>query len=92
MECTTYDVHAYATNSEGTTYGGETSFITEDEILPVPDAGILPDVTGEGEITSLTAPTATNNCAGSITGTHDANLPLATQANYTSDQDHRCDK
>ncbi len=78
-ECTTYYVRAYATNSEGTVYGGETSFTTNDETKPVPDIENLSDVTAECEVSTLSAPTATDNCVGSITGTHDASLPINAQ-------------
>ncbi|MEX1191899.1 MAG: hypothetical protein WEA99_07980, partial [Brumimicrobium sp.] len=43
---------------------------------PVADQTTLSDVTGECEVNSLTAPTATDNCDGSITGTHTASLPI----------------
>ena len=53
--------------------------IIDDTTNPVPDATSLSDITAECEVTSLTAPTATDNCAGSITATHDATLPISTQ-------------
>ena len=45
---------------------------------PVPDEVTLDDITAECEVTSLTAPTATN-CVGTINGTHDVSLPITTQ-------------
>jgi hypothetical protein len=51
----------------------------EDVTAPVPDVATLPDVTAECSVSSLTAPTATDNCAGSITGTHNATLPITSQ-------------
>ena len=48
-------------------------------IAPVADLAILPDVTAECEVTSLTAPTATDNCAATVTVTNDATLPITTQ-------------
>ena len=39
----------------------------------------LSDTNAECEVSSLTAPTATDNCEGSINGTHDATLPITSQ-------------
>lgn len=49
-----------------------------DTISPTPDAASLNDVTAECEVTSLTAPTALDNC-GSVTVTNDATFPISTQ-------------
>ncbi|PCI02090.1 MAG: hypothetical protein COB81_06000, partial [Flavobacteriaceae bacterium] len=53
---------------------------------------ILPDITAQCEITNLTAPTATDNCGGTITATHDATLPITTQGTisilWTSDDEN----
>ena len=54
-----------------------------DLIAPVPNTASLADITGQCSITSLTAPTATDNCAGTITGTHNATLPITTQGTTT---------
>ncbi|PHR31938.1 MAG: hypothetical protein COA38_06940 [Fluviicola sp.] len=48
-------------------------------IAPVPDAASLADVTGVCEVTSLTAPTATDNCSATVTVTNDATFPITTQ-------------
>jgi hypothetical protein len=53
--------------------------IIDDTTNPTPDLANLPDVNSECEVTSLTAPTATDNCAGSITATHNVTLPITTQ-------------
>ena len=53
--------------------------VVEDNEAPVPDIATLPDVTAECEINTLTAPTATDNCAGTVTGTHNASLPVSSQ-------------
>lgn len=55
------------------------NIVINDNIAPVVDVASLPNVTGECSITSLTAPTATDNCTGSITGYHDAILPITLQ-------------
>lgn len=51
--------------------------VVEDTEAPVPDLATLPDITSQCEVTSLTAPTATDAC-GSITVTNDASLPITT--------------
>ncbi|PCH68485.1 MAG: hypothetical protein COC06_09405, partial [Bacteroidales bacterium] len=48
----------------------------EDNINPVADIATLPDVTAQCEVTSLTTPTATDNCDGAITGTHSETFPI----------------
>jgi len=51
----------------------------EDNVAPVVDIANLSDITTECEVTSLTNPTATDNCAGTVTATHNATLPINTQ-------------
>ena len=53
--------------------------VINDVTAPVPDLATLPDVTAECEVTSLTAPSATDNCGGTVTVTNDATLPITTQ-------------
>lgn len=50
--------------------------IINDKTVPVPDIGTLTKVTGECSIDKPTAPTATDNCAGSVTGTTDHSFPI----------------
>jgi hypothetical protein len=50
-----------------------------DTTAPVADVATLADVTAECSVDSLTAPTATDNCAGSITGTTTTVLPITAQ-------------
>jgi hypothetical protein len=57
--------------------------IIEDTTAPVPDVTNLPNVVAECEVTSLTAPTATDNVSGTITGTHNATLPITSQGTTT---------
>lgn len=57
--------------------------IVEDVTDPVPDTDPLSDVTAECEVTALTAPTATDNCSGSISGVHDATLPITSSTLVT---------
>ena len=53
--------------------------IINDNIEPVVDIANLPPILDECSITSLTAPTATDNCVGSITATHNVILPISIQ-------------
>ena len=57
--------------------------IIDDVMSPVADVAILSDITAECEVTSLTAPTATDNCAGAVTGTHNATLPITASTTIT---------
>ncbi|HPT21159.1 MAG TPA: HYR domain-containing protein [Bacteroidales bacterium] len=50
-----------------------------DIIAPVPDQVTLPDIVAECSVATLVQPTATDNCAGTITATSDAVLPITTQ-------------
>jgi hypothetical protein len=57
----------------------ELSFTNVEIEVPVADLASLADVTGVCEITSLPAPTATDNCAATVTVTNDATLPITVQ-------------
>jgi len=50
--------------------------IVEDKTPPVPDVATLPTLEGECSVEIATAPTATDNCAGAITGTTNGTLPI----------------
>ncbi|GGE45007.1 hypothetical protein GCM10010832_26200 [Psychroflexus planctonicus] len=52
------------------------AIIVGDDEAPIPNIEDLSELTGECEVTSLTAPTATDNCDGEITATTDAVLPI----------------
>ena len=43
------------------------------------DVATLADVTAECEVPSTTAPTATDNCVGAITGTTNTTFPITAQ-------------
>jgi carbon monoxide dehydrogenase subunit G len=67
---------------------GKTSTQTQNVIIndvtaPVADLATLADITAECEVTALTAPTATDNCGGTVTVTNDATLPISTQGTTT---------
>ncbi|MDN5215146.1 T9SS type A sorting domain-containing protein [Fulvivirgaceae bacterium BMA12] len=70
-------------DGHGNTSTQDQNIVIDDTTAPVADAESLSDVTAQCTITSLTAPTATDNCAGSITGTHNATLPITTQGTTT---------
>lgn len=55
------------------------TLIIGDNTAPVADILTLSDITAECEVTSLTPPTATDNCAGTVSGTHNATLPITAQ-------------
>jgi len=67
------------TDNAGNTSQQNQNVIIDDTTNPVPDITTLPDVISECEVTSLTAPTATDNCAANITITNDATLPITNQ-------------
>ena len=49
-----------------------------DDTPPEPDASSLADLTGECSVEAPIAPTATDNCAGAITGTTTTGFPVTT--------------
>lgn len=53
--------------------------VIDDTTAPVADLASLPDLTAECSVDTLMAPTATDNCGGAITVTHDATLPISVQ-------------
>ncbi|QEC66926.1 T9SS type A sorting domain-containing protein [Panacibacter ginsenosidivorans] len=54
-----------------------------DNNAPVPNVVALPNATGECSVTVSTAPTATDDCVGSITGTTSDALTYTNQGTYT---------
>ncbi|MCI5129913.1 MAG: hypothetical protein D3907_15845, partial [Candidatus Electrothrix sp. AUS3] len=54
-----------------------------DNLPPVPDTDPLPQVNGECSATIPAAPTATDNCAGTVTGTTGDPLSYSDQGSYT---------
>lgn len=73
----------YDDGNGNTSSQNQTVTITGDVTAPIADLGNLPDVTSECSVTSLTPPTATDNCSGTITGSHNASLPITTQGTTT---------
>jgi hypothetical protein len=84
MTCGTYVVTYDAIDSSGQAATQETrSVIVRDTNPPVPDVETLPDVRGECSVTITTSPTATDNCAGPITGTTTDPLSYNKRGTYT---------
>ena len=67
------------TDENGNTTTQDQNVVIDDTTAPVADASSLANVTAQCSVTSLTAPTATDNCAGSVTVTNNASLPITTQ-------------
>ncbi|WP_452230195.1 HYR-like domain-containing protein, partial [Lacinutrix sp. MEBiC02404] len=55
------------------------NIVITDVTAPVADLATLANVTAQCEVTTLTPPTATDNCGGIVTVTNDASLPITTQ-------------
>jgi hypothetical protein len=71
-----------ATDSLGQTDSCTVIVTVKDSTAPVPDVANLPDVTAQCSVTSLTPPTATDNC-NVVTVSHDAALPITSQGTFT---------
>ncbi|THV63415.1 T9SS type B sorting domain-containing protein [Chryseobacterium candidae] len=56
--------------------------IIDDNTAPVPDITLLADITGDCHTTVTTIPTATDNCAGTITATTTDPLSYSIPGNY----------
>jgi hypothetical protein len=67
------------TDGNGNSSTQTQNVIITDAIAPVPTVASLPNITSECPVTSLTAPSATDNCAGLVTVTNNATLPITTQ-------------
>ena len=65
-------------DGNGNTTTQDQNVIITDVTAPVADVTTLSDVTATCEVTSLTAPTATDNCSATVTVTNDATLPINT--------------
>lgn len=70
-------------DGDGNTSTQTQNVVLNDNTAPVADAATLSDVTAQCEVTSLTAPTATDNCAGAIVGTHSLTLPITSNTTIT---------
>lgn len=66
-------------DGNGNTSSTTQSVIIDDATAPVADLAILSDVISSCDVTSLVAPTATDNCSGIVTVTNNATLPITAQ-------------
>ncbi|HOP05298.1 MAG TPA: FG-GAP-like repeat-containing protein [Tenuifilaceae bacterium] len=57
--------------------------IIDDEILPIPDIDILPDLVGDCSLLISEIPIATDNCTGEVAGTTNDPLEYSEQGTYT---------
>jgi hypothetical protein len=67
------------TDASGNISTQNQNVVINDNLAPVPNSASFSDITADCSVTSLTAPTSTDNCSGAITGTHNATLPITTQ-------------
>jgi len=69
-------------DGNGNTTTQTQTVVVNDNTAPIPDVSSLQTVTGQCSAT-VTVPTATDNCAGTITGTTSSPLTYTAQGNYT---------
>ena len=70
-------------DGNGNTSTQTQNIVVDDITDPVPDLSSLPDATGECSASIAGPPTATDNCAGAITGTTSDQLAYSTQGTFT---------
>ncbi|WP_405377412.1 T9SS type A sorting domain-containing protein [Nonlabens sp. Asnod3-A02] len=70
-------------DGNGNTVTQTQNVVIVDNTAPVPDSNTLANVTGECELTMLTAPTATDNCASTVTVSNDAVFPITSNTVVT---------
>ncbi|MBN1950050.1 MAG: T9SS type A sorting domain-containing protein, partial [Bacteroidales bacterium] len=86
---TTYDVAgSYVVtwtydDGNGNTVSQTQNVIVTDDTAPVPDAVSLTDLMDECSVDAPAAPTATDACAGVVTGTADVEFPITAQGTTT---------
>ncbi|MDO9553863.1 T9SS type A sorting domain-containing protein [Rhodonellum sp.] len=78
----TYKILWTYDDGNGNTTNQEQTIIVEDTTAPVPTLTALPVISGQCSAT-VTAPTAVDNCKGSITGTTENLLTYSAQGAYT---------
>src|SRR5206468_3293944 len=79
----TYTVHWTYNDGNGNNSYQSQTVVVKDAIAPVPDVATLDTVKGQCSATISSAPNATDNCAGSITGTTGDPLTCNAQGTYT---------
>ncbi|WP_033960341.1 LamG-like jellyroll fold domain-containing protein, partial [Psychroserpens jangbogonensis] len=70
-------------DGNGNTSTQTQNVIIDDITAPVADVASLSNVTAECEVSSLTAPTATDNCGGTVLVTNNASLPISGEGTTT---------
>lgn len=70
-------------DGNGNTSTQTQSVVINDNTAPVADIASLPNVTAQCSVSSLAAPTATDNCSGALTGTHNATFPITANTTVT---------
>jgi len=78
-----YIIYWIYTDGNGNVSAQEQTVIVRDVTAPVADNKTLPPVTGERTATITDTPTATDNCAGTITGSTTDSLTYSTQGVHT---------
>lgn len=79
----TYTIHWNYDDGHGNTGTQTQKVIVKDVTKPVADVAALPALSGECGVTVTTRPTATDNCAGTISGSTTDPLSYAVQGTYT---------
>lgn len=70
-------------DGNGNTVTQTQNVVVVDTTAPIPDSTTLADVMGECELTMLTAPTATDNCASTVAVSNDAVFPITSNTVVT---------
>jgi hypothetical protein len=78
----TYSITWTYNDGNGNSSQQTQTVIVDDTTAPVPNAASLATVTGQCSATA-TAPTATDNCAGTVTGTPSGPTTFSTQGTFT---------
>ena len=71
------------TDSKGNSNTQTQNVIIDDTTPPVADSNTLTDLTGQCSVATPTAPTATDNCGATITGTTTSTFPITAQGTTT---------
>jgi hypothetical protein len=79
----TFTIHWTYNDGHGNTTLQTQTVIVRDTLDPVPDVANLPTITGQCAASVTTPPTATDACAGNITGTTTDPCSYSTQGTFT---------